>query len=50
MRKRPSARLLVLDPEHRVLLFRFVFEEGSLAGQDFWATPGGALEPGEDFR
>lgn len=50
MKERPSARLLVLDPENRVLLFRFLFEEGPLAGQDFWATPGGALEPGEDFR
>ena len=50
MRKRPAARLLVLDPENRVLLFRFLFEDGPLAGQDFWATPGGALEPGEDFR
>lgn len=49
MRKRPSARLIVLDPENRVLLFHFVFQDGALAGQEYWATPGGALEPGEGF-
>jgi 8-oxo-dGTP diphosphatase len=32
-----------------VLLFRFVFKRGPLAGQDYWATPGGALEAGESF-
>jgi len=50
MRKRPSARLIVLDPNHRVLLFRFVFHEGPLKGRAFWATPGGALECGESFQ
>ncbi len=50
MRKRPSARLIVLDPNHRVLLFRFVFHEGPLKGEDFWATPGGALECDESFQ
>lgn len=49
MRKRPAARLLALDPENRVLLFHFVFHEGALAGQKYWATPGGALEHGESF-
>lgn len=49
MRRRPSARLLVLDRNDRVLLFRFVFTRGALAGQDYWATPGGAVEPGETF-
>lgn len=49
LRPRPSARLLVLDPEGRLLLFRFVHKTGSMAGQDFWATPGGGLEPGESF-
>ena len=49
MRRRPSSRLLVLDPNNRVLLFRFVFKRGPLAGQDYWATPGGALETGESF-
>ena len=49
MRKRPAARLLVLDPCDRVLLFRFVFDDGPLAGQRYWATPGGALEQGESY-
>ena len=49
MRKRPSARLLVLDPKNRVLLFHFVFQEGALVGKKYWATPGGALEQGESF-
>jgi 8-oxo-dGTP pyrophosphatase MutT (NUDIX family) len=39
----------VLDRAGRVLLFRFVFATGALAGQDYWATPGGAVEPGETF-
>ena len=49
MRNRPSARLLVLDQEGRVLLFQFVFDDGPLAGTRYWATPGGALEPGEGY-
>ena len=50
MRSRPSARLLVLNPSGRVLLFRFVFKQGALAGQDYWATPGGGVEEGETFE
>jgi 8-oxo-dGTP diphosphatase len=49
MRRRPSSRLLVIDRNNQVLLFRFVFKGGPLAGQDYWATPGGALEAGESF-
>jgi len=49
MRHRPSSRLLVLDHADRVLLFRFVFTKGTLGGQDYWATPGGAVETGETF-
>jgi 8-oxo-dGTP pyrophosphatase MutT (NUDIX family) len=48
--KRPSARLLVLDRTNRVLLFKFSFADGALAGQEFWATPGGALDEGETFE
>jgi 8-oxo-dGTP pyrophosphatase MutT (NUDIX family) len=33
-----------------VLLFYFVFDEGALAGQRFWATPGGALGPRESYE
>ena len=50
MRQRPSARLLVLDEQNRVLLFRFTFKEGALAGSEFWATPGGELHSGESFK
>ena len=49
MRQRPAARLLVLDPEGRLLLFKFVNLPGSGAGRAFWATPGGALDPGETY-
>jgi hypothetical protein len=48
-RRRPSARLLITDPAGRVLLFRFVYQRGALAGQSYWATPGGAVEEGETF-
>ncbi len=50
MSERPSSRWLVLDAHHRLLLFRFESKRGPLAGQVFWATPGGALEPGETFE
>lgn len=50
MRVRPAARVLVIDPDGRVLLFRFVFERGALAGTKFWATPGGGLDEGESFE
>ena len=50
MRHRPSARLLVLDEAERILLFRFVHKKDALAGQDYWATPGGAVEEGETFE
>lgn len=49
MRTRPASRLLVLDPAGKVLLFRFIHKSGPLAGQDYWATPGGGLELGESF-
>jgi 8-oxo-dGTP pyrophosphatase MutT (NUDIX family) len=50
MRQRKSARLLVIHNDGRVLLFRFVHKSGALAGQDYWATPGGGLEEGETFH
>jgi 8-oxo-dGTP pyrophosphatase MutT (NUDIX family) len=50
MRKRPSARLLIVDRENRVLLFKFEFHHGSVAGQRFWATPGGGLDAGESYE
>jgi 8-oxo-dGTP diphosphatase len=50
MRRRPSSRLLIIDRKNRVLLFRFMFKRGPIAGQNYWATPGGALEAGESFE
>ena len=47
LRTRAAARLLVLDPENRLLLFRFAFSRGALAGRINWALPGGGIEPGE---
>jgi ADP-ribose pyrophosphatase YjhB (NUDIX family)/predicted GNAT superfamily acetyltransferase len=50
MRLRPSARLLIVDPEDRVLLLRFNHRDCALGGQIYWSTPGGALEPGEGWE
>lgn len=50
MRERPSSRLLVVDQEERVLLFKFEHKVGPLAGQVFWATPGGGLDAGERYE
>ncbi|MGY3453392.1 NUDIX hydrolase [Bradyrhizobium sp. USDA 4353] len=50
MRDRPSSRLLVVDPDDRLLLFKFVHLAGALKGQQFWATPGGGLDPGESYE
>ena len=43
LRIRPAARAIVLDPDDRILLVRFVFP----GGRTFWATPGGGMEVGE---
>ncbi len=50
MKQRPSARLLVVNDEGCVLLFRFEHKSGALAGDVFWATPGGAVDDGESFE
>ncbi len=42
---RPAARIILLDPAGRVLLFRFDPDDRP----PFWCTPGGALDPGEDY-
>lgn len=54
-RERRSARLLALNADGRVLLFKFLTQhitprfhaKGIL---HFWATPGGALDHGESFQ
>lgn len=43
VRLRPAARLLLLDPDGRLLLFRFDPPDRP----PFWCTAGGALDPGE---
>jgi 8-oxo-dGTP pyrophosphatase MutT (NUDIX family) len=50
MRERPSSRLLIVDAELRLLLFWFEHKRGPLAGQAFWATPGGGVDPGESYE
>lgn len=50
MRERKAVRWLVMDPQARVLLFRFCHATGPLTGHDYWATPGGGVEEGETFE
>jgi 8-oxo-dGTP diphosphatase len=42
---RPTSRLLMIDPSERILLFRFDAPDRPR----FWATPGGACDPGECY-
>jgi len=49
MRQRPAARILVIDPNDRALLFRFRFPVKHET-HEFWATPGGAVDAGESFQ
>lgn len=50
MRERRSSRLLIISASERVLLFKFSHKHGALAGEEYWATPGGGLEDGETFE
>ena len=43
---RTRACLIVLDAERRVLLFR----HADRCGREYWATPGGGVEPGETIE
>jgi 8-oxo-dGTP pyrophosphatase MutT (NUDIX family) len=46
LRLRPAARLIVLDPAGRALMFRY-----DVPGRDpFWVTAGGECDPGETFE
>ncbi len=49
---RPAARVLILDPEGRVLLFgaRLVDLATPPGPVLYWYTPGGEVEPGEALR
>jgi 8-oxo-dGTP diphosphatase len=54
MRIRPTARLLVLDDQRRLLLFHIhdsaALHEGFPDMTIYWCTPGGGVEPGETFE
>jgi ADP-ribose pyrophosphatase YjhB (NUDIX family) len=43
---RRAARVILLDPDDRVLLMRY--DDGPRGGSH-WSTPGGGLDPGEDY-
>lgn len=45
--ERLAARTVVVDPDDRVLLFRY--DDDPPNGRH-WCTPGGGLEPGESFE
>lgn len=46
-RRREAVRVIVVDPDDRVLLFRVRDKDG---GDDqWWETPGGGLQPGESI-
>jgi ADP-ribose pyrophosphatase YjhB (NUDIX family) len=47
LRRRRAGRVIVLDPQDRVLLFRY--DDGPPDGRH-WCTPGGGLDEGEDYR
>jgi 8-oxo-dGTP pyrophosphatase MutT (NUDIX family) len=44
---RPVARILLLDPQNRLLLLQAVH---AADGYTFWTAPGGGLEEGESFE
>ena len=46
---RPAARVLLVDMDGRVLLFRTTFPQGP-RDTTLWITPGGALDPGETYE
>lgn len=53
MIERPSARLILLDPADRLLLFNVhdpgVFDPANPHSDPFWVMIGGFVDPGEDF-
>jgi ADP-ribose pyrophosphatase YjhB (NUDIX family) len=46
LRPRPTARVLLITPDDRILLFRGTNPE---TGRVVWFTPGGGLRPGESY-
>jgi len=55
MIERPTARLIVLDDEGRILLFQIedppsVVDPHAYRPAGFWALPGDGVEPGETYE
>lgn len=46
-RERHGARIVLIDPDSRLLLLHFRYSDGPLAGSDYWGLPGGGIETGE---
>ncbi|MFI4999769.1 MAG: NUDIX domain-containing protein [Reyranellales bacterium] len=53
MIERPSARLILLDPQDRLFLFKVhtptVFDPADPFHDPFWVMVGGLVDPGEEF-
>jgi 8-oxo-dGTP diphosphatase len=49
MNIRKSARAILINNENKILLFKFIFKEMQ-EEKVIWVTPGGGVEPGEDFE
>jgi len=53
MIERPSARLILLDPQDRLFLFRVhnpaVYDPADPFRDPFWVMIGGMVDPGEDY-
>ena len=53
MIERPSARLILLDPDDRLFLFHVhdpgVFDPANPHSDPFWVMIGGFVDPGEDY-
>jgi 8-oxo-dGTP pyrophosphatase MutT (NUDIX family) len=47
---RPSARIILLDPDDRILLLKIIDDTGVLDEPVLWITPGGGVEPGESLE
>lgn len=54
MRIRPTVRLLVIDPQQRILLFKIEdnvpLDPAHPDMTVYWVTPGGGVDPGETFE
>ena len=53
MIERPSARLILLDPQDRLFLFKVhnpaVYDPADPFHDPFWVLIGGMVDPGEDY-